>query len=162
MKDFGGRAAVVTGAASGIGRAIADRCAAEGMHVVLADVEPAALERAVDELRGHGRDVLGVVTDVSDAESVAALERQARDRFGKVHVLFNNAGVFGGRPGAIWESTLNDWQWILGVNVWGVIHGLRTFVPGMLEHGDEGWIVNTASMGGLIPGFSPYGVSKHA
>jgi NAD(P)-dependent dehydrogenase (short-subunit alcohol dehydrogenase family) len=162
VKEFSGRVAVVTGAASGIGRAIAERCAFEGMQVVLADVEQGALDRAVNELQSHGRDAIGVLTDVSKAGSVEALERQARERYGKVHLLFNNAGVLGGRPGAIWESTLNDWQWILGVNVWGVIHGLHTFTPGMLEHGEHGWIVNTASMGGLVPGLSPYGVSKHA
>jgi NAD(P)-dependent dehydrogenase (short-subunit alcohol dehydrogenase family) len=132
------------------------------MRVVLADVEQSALDRAVQELRDQQRDVLGVQTDVAKEESVENLARTATDAYGKVHVLFNNAGVLGGRPGAIWESTLNDWRWILGVNVWGVIHGLHTFVPHMLEHGEDGWIVNTASMAGLVPGGSVYGVSKHA
>ena len=104
----------------------------------------------------------GARTDVSSAESVEELARVAVETYGGAHVLFNNAGLFGGRPGTIWESTLHDWQWILGVNVWGVIHGLRAFVPRMLEQGEEGWIVNTASMGGLVPGNSAYGVSKHA
>ena len=162
MQQFSERVAVVTGAASGIGRALADRCAAEGMHVVLADIEHAPLDLAVSELRGHGHTVLGVVTDVSRPESVEALAQQTLDAFGKIHLVCNNAGVFGSRPGPIWDATLNDWRWILGVNVWGVIHGLRSFVPRMLDGGEEGWIVNTASMGGLVPGGSPYGVSKHA
>src|SRR5215468_4269638 len=162
MRDFADRVGVVTGAASGIGRAIADRCAREGMRVVLADIEQGALDQAVDELTRQGHDVLGVRTDVSSQESVEDLARAASDAFGNIHLLFNNAGVLGTRPGPIWESTLNDWRWILGVNVWGVIHGLRSFVPRMLDGGDEGWIVNTASMGGLVPGLSPYGVSKHA
>ena len=162
MREFKDKVAVVTGGASGIGRAMVDRCAAEGMRVVVADVEKAPLDNAVDELRSQDRDVIGVQTDVSRPDSVDALAQAAVDAYGKVHVLFNNAGVLGGRSGAIWESTLNDWQWIFGVNVWGVIHGLRSFVPRMLDHGEEGWIVNTASMGGLVPGSSPYGVSKHA
>ena len=162
MQEFSGRVAVVTGAASGIGRALADRCAQGGMRVVMADVETSALDAAVAGLRALGHEVLAVPTDVSSETSVDELADQAFSTFGSVHLLFNNAGVFGGRPGAIWESTLNDWRWILGVNVYGVIHGLRSFVPRMLDAGEEGWIVNTASMGGLVPGGSPYGVSKHA
>jgi NAD(P)-dependent dehydrogenase (short-subunit alcohol dehydrogenase family) len=162
VNEFVGKVAVVTGAASGIGRALAERCAAEGMQVVLADIEEAPLDAAVADLRLQGADALGVVTDVSSPESVEALARTAFESFGKVHLVCNNAGVFGSRPGPLWDATLNDWRWILGVNVWGVIHGLRSFVPRMLEGGEEGWIVNTASMGGLVPGGSPYGVSKHA
>jgi len=162
MNDFAGKVAVVTGAASGFGRALADRCAQEGMKVVLADIEHGPLDRAVGELRGQGHDVAGVVTDVSKAESVEGLAREAIAAYGNIHLVCNNAGVLGGRPGPIWESTLNDWQWILGVNVWGVIHGIRTFVPIMLAQDEPGWVVNTASMGGLVPGSSPYGVSKHA
>ncbi|HEY2595935.1 MAG TPA: SDR family NAD(P)-dependent oxidoreductase [Chloroflexota bacterium] len=133
MQDFSGRVAVVTGAASGIGRALAERCAAEGMRLVLADVETGALEATAASLRSSCREVLAVPTDVSDAKSVDALARAAMETFGGVHLLCNNAGVLGGRPGPIWAATLNDWRWILGVNVWGVIHGLRTFVPRMLD-----------------------------
>jgi NAD(P)-dependent dehydrogenase (short-subunit alcohol dehydrogenase family) len=162
MTEFSGKVAVVTGAASGIGRALVDRCAREGMRVVLADVEAAPLEGAVADLRNAGHSVLGVVTDVSKAESVERLARRTMEAFGAVHLVCNNAGVLGGRGGPIWDATYKDWQWILGVNVWGVIHGIHTFVPRMLAQGDPGWIVNTASMGGLVPGLNPYGVSKHA
>ncbi|MGH2365692.1 MAG: SDR family NAD(P)-dependent oxidoreductase [Chloroflexota bacterium] len=162
MHDFAGKVAVVTGGASGIGRALSERFVREGMKVVIADIEQSALESLVAELRLAGGNVLGVPTDVSREDSVQALADHALRAYGKVHLVCNNAGVLGGRPGPIWESTIKDWQWIFGVNVWGVIHGLRTFLPLMLAQAEGGWVVNTASMGGLVPGSSPYGVSKHA
>jgi NAD(P)-dependent dehydrogenase (short-subunit alcohol dehydrogenase family) len=161
MKDLEGKVAVVTGGASGIGFGMATRFAEQGMKVVLADVEEPALEAAVTRLRQAEHDVLGVVTDVSKPESVEALARKTLDAYGKVHVLCNNAGVGGGR-GLMWEMTLNDWEWTFGVNFWGVLHGIRTFVPLMLSHGEEGHVVNTASMAGITPGGGPYGVTKHA
>ncbi len=162
MREFTGRVAVVTGGASGLGRAMARRFAAEGMAVVLADVQQDALDRTVAEFESAGHPVLGVRCDVSRQESVDALRDAAVKRFGKVHVVCNNAGVAPG--GLAWESTLEDWNWCLGVNVYGVIHGLRSFVPHMLAHGEEGHIVNTASVAGLIspPGMGIYCVSKHA
>ena len=160
MQDLFGKVAVITGAASGIGRAMADCFAREGMKVVLADIEQQALDVAVTELRQQERDVLGVVTDVSKAESVQALADATLSHYGKVHLVCNNAGVFlPARP--MWESTLKDWEWILGVNEWGVIHGIRTFVPIMLAQDEEGWVINTSSIGGLINGNSIYGVTKH-
>jgi NAD(P)-dependent dehydrogenase (short-subunit alcohol dehydrogenase family) len=161
MQDFEGKVAVVTGAASGIGRALAERFAREGMKVVLADVEEPALETAVRELTQAEHEVIGVPTDVSRADAFEELARRTIDAFGKVHVLCNNAGVGGGR-GLMWEMTLNDWEWTFGVNFWGVLHGIRTFVPLMLSHGEEGHVVNTASMAGITPGGGPYGVTKHA
>ncbi len=150
MKDFKDKIAVVTGAASGIGRGLADRFAAEGMRVVIADVEQAALDVAEREMTGAGATVLAVRTDVSKLADVEALAQKTLERFGGVHILCNNAGVGGG--GGTWDSSLQDWEWTLGVNLWGVIHGVRTFVPIMLEKGDEGHIVNTASVAGLIGG----------
>ena len=150
MKEFKDRVAVVTGAASGIGRGLADRFAAEGMRVVLADVKQEALARAESEMQAAGANVMAVRTDVSRAGEVDALAQQTLDRFGAVHILCNNAGV--GRGGASWEITLKDWQWVLGVNLWGVINGVRAFVPIMLQQGHEGHIVNTASVAGLIAG----------
>jgi NAD(P)-dependent dehydrogenase (short-subunit alcohol dehydrogenase family) len=161
MKQFKDRVAVVTGGASGIGRAMADRFGAEGMRVVLADVEEKALRLAEAEMREKGVDVIGVKTDVSKAEEFQNLAQQTLDAFGGVHVVCNNAGV-AGAWGQIWENTLDDWNWIVGVNLWGVIHGVRTFVPIMLEQGDEGHIVNTASLAGLMPGRGIYGVTKQA
>jgi NAD(P)-dependent dehydrogenase (short-subunit alcohol dehydrogenase family) len=162
MKEFRGRVAVVTGAGSGIGRALAEKFAAEGMKVVLADVQEDALVEVEREVRGRGAAVLAVRTDVSKRADVEALAQRTLDAFGAVHVLCNNAGVAGGGP-TMWETTDADWQWVLGVNLWGVIHGIRVFVPIMLKQDSEGHIVNTASVLGLIagPGGGPYGVSKH-
>lgn len=153
---------MVTGAASGIGFALARRLGAEGMRVVLADVEADALDRAAAELRALGVELIAVRTDVSRAEEVEALAERAGRAFGAVHLVCNNAGVFG--AGNSWEVSLADWQWILGVNLWGVIHGLRSFVPRLLAHGEPAHIVNTASMAGFLslPFTAPYCVSKHA
>jgi NAD(P)-dependent dehydrogenase (short-subunit alcohol dehydrogenase family) len=162
MKDFRGKTAVVTGAASGIGRGLADKFAAEGMNVVLADVEQPALDAAAREMTDAGATVLAVPTDVSSEAAVHALARHAFDRFGGVHVLCNNAGVGGGGPQPSWATEQRDWDWVLGVNLWGVIYGVRAFVPLMLERGEEGHIVNTASVAGLIAGAGgpAYTVSK--
>lgn len=161
MRAFQDRVAVVTGAASGIGFGLAERFVAEGMKVVLADVERAALTAADEKLRGAGATTLPVVTDVSDWKAMEALATQAFDTFGEVHVLCNNAGVSAGAR-SLWEHSLEDWRWVFGVNLWGVIHGIRAFVPRMLAHGGEGHIVNTASVAGLMSGWGIYGVSKHA
>jgi len=162
MKDFQGKVAVVTGGASGLGRAMAQRFAREGMQLVLADVQQDALDRTVSEFTAGGHVAIGVRCDVSRATDVEALRDATIARFGKVHVVCNNAGVAPG--GLAWESTLADWEWCLGVNVYGVIHGLRSFVPVMLAQGEQGHIVNTASVAGLIspPGMGIYCVSKHA
>jgi NAD(P)-dependent dehydrogenase (short-subunit alcohol dehydrogenase family) len=161
MKDLQGKVAVITGGASGIGRAVADRAAAEGMRIVLGDIEEGPLKAAVDELTGAGAEALGVVTDVADAASVQALRDRALDRFGAVHLVHNNAGI--GLGGPIWEVIEEDWRWILGVNLWGVIHGVATFTPLLVEQG-EGHIVNTASIAGLIaaPFLGPYNATKQA
>ncbi len=161
MKDFKGKVAVVTGAGSGMGRAMAMRLSREEMRVVLADVEESAMAETEELIRERGGEVLPVLADVSLAGGVEELARRALDAFGGVHVVCNNAGVTGGR-GASWELTLDDWNWTLGVNLMGVIHGIRTFVPIMLKQGGEGHIVNTASVAGLITGASvaPYTVSK--
>jgi NAD(P)-dependent dehydrogenase (short-subunit alcohol dehydrogenase family) len=161
MKDFQGKVAVVTGAASGIGRALAEKSASLGMKVVLADVEESALKQAEEELQASGAHVLAVRTDVSQAEEVEALAKITFETYGAVHLLFNNAGVAAGTT--IWESSLADWQWVLGVNLWGVIHGIHFFVPRMLAQDSEGHIVNTASSAGLVSssGLGIYKVSKH-
>ncbi len=158
-----GKVAVVTGAASGIGLAMAERFAAEGMAVVLADIEADALEVAAAGVAEAGHDVLAVPTDVSDAESVDALADAAFARFDAVHLVCNNAGVTGASGGAEWDKPLEDWNWVLGVNFYGVVHGVRSFMPRLLEQG-VGHVVNTASVAGLlpIPFMGPYTVSKHA
>jgi NAD(P)-dependent dehydrogenase (short-subunit alcohol dehydrogenase family) len=161
LKDLRGRVAVVTGGASGIGFALAQRFVAEGMKVAIGDVETTALDAAVAHLEGDGADVLGVVTDVTDAAQMQAFADATIERFGAVHVFCNNAGVGGG--GLTWEAPLETWEWVLGVNLWGIVHGIRAFVPLLLAQ-PEGHIVNTASVAGLVsaPFMSPYCASKHA
>jgi NAD(P)-dependent dehydrogenase (short-subunit alcohol dehydrogenase family) len=162
MKDVKGKVAVVTGAASGIGRGMAESFVDAGMKVVLSDVEPGALERTTQALRANGADVHPVVTDVSKPEQVQALAGQTLSKYGAVHVLCNNAGV-GVTGGPSWTNTLDDWSWILGVNLMGVIYGLRTFMPIMIEQKTEAHMVNTASLAGLISGDNPlYATTKFA
>jgi NAD(P)-dependent dehydrogenase (short-subunit alcohol dehydrogenase family) len=161
MKTLRGRVAVVTGAASGIGFALATRFASEGMKVALADVEERALAEATRRLEAEGAGAIGVPTDVTSATDIARLARRAKAEFGAVHVVCNNAGVFSG--GTCWEAPLEDYEWLLGVNVWGVVHGIRTFVPILLEE-EEGHVVNTASMAALttLPFSGIYHMTKHA
>jgi NAD(P)-dependent dehydrogenase (short-subunit alcohol dehydrogenase family) len=160
MKDVKNKVAVITGAASGIGRGMAETFVAAGMKVVLSDIEPKALEATAQSLRAGGADVHSVVTDVSKPEQIEALAAETLRRYGAVHVLCNNAGIgAGGNPS--WTTTLDDWNWILGVNLMSVIYGLRTFLPIMIEQGTEAHVVNTASMAGLLPGGGgPYSVTK--
>ncbi len=162
MKEFRGKVAVITGGASGLGRAMAERFAREGMSIVLADVEERALAQAEGEMKAAGAKVIGVRTDVSKAADVEHLAQKTLAAFGAVHLVANNAGVAEG--GSVWDNTVADWEWVLGVNLWGVVHGVRTFTPIMLAQGTEGHIVNTASVAGLIspPGMGIYCVSKHA
>ena len=161
MDYFEGKVAVVTGAASGIGRAMADRWAGLGMRLALADIEVEPLEAAADELRAGGADVITVPTDVSDGDEVEAFAAATFEEYGTVHIVCNNAGVGGGGP--MWTLTTADWAWVLGVNLWGVIHGIRAFVPHLVEQG-EGHVINTASVAGLSspPMMGPYNASKHA
>jgi NAD(P)-dependent dehydrogenase (short-subunit alcohol dehydrogenase family) len=167
MKDFSGRVVVITGGASGLGREFANAAAWLGMKIVLADVQQDALDRATRELEEQGAQVLSMLCDVRKGEQVQALADATMDRFGAVHLVFNNAGV--GAGGLIWENSEADWEWVLGVNLWGVIHGVRIFTRLMLECARkdpqyEGHIVNTASMAGLLnaPAMGVYNVSKHA
>lgn len=164
MDDFEGRTAVVTGAASGIGLALAERFAAARMQVVLGDVQEDALRRAVERLEQRQARVVGVPVDTMVEASVRSLAERAIAEFGKVHILCNNAGVASTRrpPGtAVWEIPAADWDWVMGVNFYGVLYGLQAFVPHMLAHGEPGHVVNTASLAGLMPGGGSYGVSKH-
>jgi len=163
MKEFNNKVAVITGAASGIGRAIAERCVQEGMKVVLAGVNEANLAKAEGELKASGGTVMSVRTDVAKRNDVELLARKTIDAFGAVHLLVNNAGVAVSR--SPWEATWNDWEWVMGVNLWGVIHGVKVFTPLMLAQNTEGHIVNTASFAGLMVGtgaIAPYSLTKHA
>ncbi len=161
-RAWAGRTAVVTGAANGIGLAMVRRFVAEEMRVALADRDEGALDAAVAALRGDGADVIGVPVDVTDPPSVDALADAVTSTFGDVHVLCNNAGVIG--PGRAWETSTEDWSRIIGVNLDGVVNGLRSFVPAMLDHGARCHVVNTASGAGLFaaPSFTAYCVSKAA
>ena len=162
MQTLEGKVAVVTGAASGIGRALATRFGSEGMRVVLADIEPEALDNAVSELGDAGVTALAVTTDVRKAEDLEELARRTLEAFGTADVLCNNAGVAAG--GLSWEQPVCDYEWVLGVNTMGVLHGIRAFVPIMLAQDTEAHIVNTASMAALVsaPYSAPYTMSKQA
>lgn len=165
MKDLAGKTAVVTGGASGVGKAMAATFLREGMNVVIADVEDGALKSAVADLGQGGGTVSGVRCDVTQFESVQELEKTCVDRHGKVHVLCNNAGVGAHEDVPIWDLPLSDWRWTMDVNVWGVIYGIKAFVPGMLAHGEAGHVVNTSSGNGglvLMPTTPVYSASKAA
>ena len=164
MKDFADKVAVVTGAASGIGLALATRFAKEGMKVVLADVEAGPLEAAAASIQASGGTAISVCTNVMHEAEVKRLADAAFDKWGNVHVLCNNASVSGGfGADGIWNMPREDWDWVLGVNFYGVLHGIRHFVPRMLANAMPGHIVNTASMAGLVTGGTgaPYTISKH-
>ena len=163
MKEFAGKTAVITGAGSGIGRALALKAASRGMKTVLADINERDLSAVQAELTAQGADTLRVETDVSDFEAVERLAEEAEKRFGAVHLLFNNAGV-SSAPKPVWESSLSDWAWVVGVNQMSVVYGVKAFVPRMLAHGEPAHVVNTASIAGLISNgrMNAYGVTKHA
>ena len=162
MQEFQGKVAVITGAASGIGRGIAERCVNEGMNVVLADINEDSLNKAEAELSALGGTMIAVKTDVSKRCDVELLADRAMNAFGQVHLLFNNAGVTAG--GVPWEASWNDWEWVIGVNLWSVIHGVKVFTPLMLAQNTESHIINTSSLAGLIvgAGSAPYAATKHA
>lgn len=162
MKEFKDKVAVVTGAANGIGFGIAERCAQEGMKVVLAGINEENLKTAEQKLRATGAELFCVRTDVSKKEDVEALAQKTLERFGAVHVLVNNAGV--GTGTSVWESTWEDWEWVIDVNLWGVLHGVKVFTPIMLAQDTEAHIVNIASISGLLQSYpsSPYQVTKSA
>lgn len=150
MKEFKDKVAVITGGASGIGLAIAKRLGREGVKLVLADVEQPALEQAVTELRGSGFDVIGHVTEVAKYEQVQALAERSFAHYGAVHFLFNNAGVVFEEAADPWDISINTWQWGLGTNLWGVIHGIKAFMPRLVAQNQEAWVVNVTSLAGAL------------
>lgn len=160
MQELKGKVAVITGAAEGIGKAIAVAAAAEGMRLVLADISDTLLNSTVQELRANGTEVIGVVTDVAKESDIQTLADQAYAQFGHVHLLVNNAGVAFAK--SAWETTAKDWEWIMGINLYGITHALRIFIPRMLASDEVAHIVNTASVAGLIaePALAAYNVSK--
>jgi NAD(P)-dependent dehydrogenase (short-subunit alcohol dehydrogenase family) len=162
VEEFAGKTAVVTGAGSGMGRAFALRWGAEGMNVVIGDIQQDALDATVAELTEAGVPVLGLRTDVSKLSDIEALADAAESRFGHIHLVNNNAGVEGYLDGPIWQATEKDWDWTLSVNLMSVIYGVRTFVPRMLAHGEPGHVVNTCSMTSVIAAGNMYGICKHA
>ena len=161
MKEFQGKVAVITGAASGIGYGLAKKCVKEGMKVIISDVSEEKLSQREQKLENLNGNVLSVVTDVTKANDVEQLAQKAYDTYNEVHLLFNNAGVSPDRT-LLWEHTLNDWNWILNVNLWGIIHGIKAFVPRMLEQNTKAHIINTASIMGLMRAGDLYGITKHA
>jgi NAD(P)-dependent dehydrogenase (short-subunit alcohol dehydrogenase family) len=162
VEEFAGRTAIVTGAGSGMGKAFALRWAAEGMNLVIGDIQQDALDATVAELEAAGTPVVGLRIDVSKLSDIEALADAAEERFGKIHLVNNNAGVEGYLDGPIWEATAKDWDWTLSVNLMSVIYGIRTFVPRILAHGEPGHVINTCSMTSVIAAGNMYGICKHA
>jgi NAD(P)-dependent dehydrogenase (short-subunit alcohol dehydrogenase family) len=162
MEEFAGKTAVVTGAGSGMGKAFATRWGAEGMNVVIGDIQQDALDATVAELSASGTQALGLRCDVSSLADIEALADAAEKRFGPIHVACNNAGVEGYLDGPIWQATAKDWEWTVGVNFWSVVNGVRTFVPRMLAHGEPAHVVNTCSMTSVVRATNMYGITKHA
>lgn len=161
MEHFQGKVAFITGAASGMGKAFAERLAREGMRLALADVEPEPLARFTQELESHGAEVLPLTVDVSDAGQVRQAAERTLARFGTVDLVINNAGVEGYLDGPIWEAESSDWAWTMGVNFWGVVHCVEALLPVLIEK-DDGHLVNTASMTALVRGANMYSIAKHA
>ncbi len=169
MREFAGKTAVVTGGASGIGLAMVERFASEGMNVVLADIQEDALQAQVQRLEQEERSVMGVAVNTMQRESLERARDEAIERYGNIHILCNNAGVFsfqdamsfGDEAINIWDVEDSVWEWVIGVNFWGVLHGVQTFLPHMVGHGEDGHVVNTSSVAGITPGGSAYSVSKH-
>ena len=163
MKEFEGRSAVITGAASGIGFALAKKFAEEKMNIVLADIEQDALDAAVNKISDLGVEAIGIQVDVMDKQAVSHLADESIKAFGNIHVLCNNAGVASTVVGdGIWDLDDSDWEWVLGVNFYGTLYGIQAFVPHMINHKEEGHVLNTISLAGILPGEAIYGVSKHA
>lgn len=162
MIDHRGEVAVITGAASGLGLGLVQACSARGMKLALADIQGPELERIAGELQKEGLDVLALTTDVAEVDNMELLAHRVYQRFGEVHYLFNNAGVLG--KTSMLDAMLNDWEWIIGVNMWGVIHGIRAFVPRMLDGGNEGRVINVTGEAGFLsgPGVGIYRMTKHA